>query len=167
MLLSELANDTSLPFQETTFLFIPNNAVGAIIGTKGTHIRNIIRFSGASVKIAALDQEKGSEQPIERKVTIIGTAESQWKVSFIFLFFAFASQWGKKSNSNAFVVLFQAQYLIFEKMREEGFVGSGTDDVRLTVEILVPSSQVSPPEKNLTIERAVELIKNWTLIISR
>lgn len=27
-------------------------------------------------------------------------------------------------------------------MREEGFVGSGTDDVRLTVEILVPSSQV-------------------------
>lgn len=35
----------------------------------------------------------------------------------------------------------QAQYLIFEKMREEGFV-SGTDDVRLTVEILVPSSQV-------------------------
>nr|CAD7428004.1 unnamed protein product [Timema monikensis] len=36
---------------------------------------------------------------------------------------------------------FQAQYLIFEKMREEGFV-AGTDDVRLTVEILVPSSQV-------------------------
>jgi len=35
----------------------------------------------------------------------------------------------------------QAQYLIFEKMREEGFV-AGTDDVRLTVEILVPSSQV-------------------------
>lgn len=100
--------------QETTFLFIPNNAVGAIIGTKGTHIRNIIRFSGASVKIAALEQEKGSEQPIERKVTIVGTPESQWK----------------------------AQYLIFEKMREEGFVGSGTDDVRLTVEILVPSSQV-------------------------
>lgn len=35
----------------------------------------------------------------------------------------------------------QAQYLIFEKMREEGFV-SGTDDVRLTVEISVASSQV-------------------------
>lgn len=37
--------------------------------------------------------------------------------------------------------VFQAQYLIFEKMREEGFV-SGSDDVRLTVEILVPSGQV-------------------------
>ena len=47
-------------------------------------------------------------------MTIVGTPEAQWK----------------------------AQYLIYEKMREEGFV-SGTDDVRLTVEILVASSQVS------------------------
>ena len=31
--------------------------------------------------------------------------------------------------------------MIFEKMREEGFV-SGSDDVRLTIEILVPSAQV-------------------------
>lgn len=100
--------------QETTFLYIPNNAVGAIIGTKGSHIRNIIRFSGASVKIAPLE-EKSLENPIpnERKVTIIGSPEAQWK----------------------------AQYLIFEKMRDEGFT-SGNDDVRLTVEILVASSQV-------------------------
>lgn len=35
----------------------------------------------------------------------------------------------------------QAQYLIFEKMREEGFM-SGSDDVRLTVAIVVASSQV-------------------------
>lgn len=99
--------------QETTYLYIPNNAVGAIIGTKGSHIRNIIRFSGASVKIAAIDQDKPQDTQTERKVTIVGSPESQWK----------------------------AQYLIFEKMREEGFV-AGTDDVRLTVEILVPSSQV-------------------------
>lgn len=99
--------------QETTYLYIPNNAVGAIIGTKGSHIRNIIRFSGANVKIAPLEADKPTEQQTERKVTIVGTPEAQWK----------------------------AQYLIYEKMREEGFV-SGTDDVRLTVEILVPSSQV-------------------------
>lgn len=99
--------------QETTYLYIPNNAVGAIIGTKGSHIRNIIRFSGASVKIAPLESEKPVEQQTERKVTIVGTPEAQWK----------------------------AQYLIYEKMREEGFV-TGTDDVRLTVEILVASSQV-------------------------
>lgn len=103
------ANDV----QETTYLYIPNNAVGAIIGTKGSHIRNIIRFSGANVKIAPLEADKPSEQQTERKVTIVGTPEAQWK----------------------------AQYLIYEKMREEGFV-SGTDDVRLTVEILVASSQV-------------------------
>ncbi|XP_063373425.1 insulin-like growth factor 2 mRNA-binding protein 1 isoform X2 [Cydia amplana] len=103
--------------QETTYLYIPNNAVGAIIGTKGSHIRNIIRFSNASVKIAPLEQDKQPEgqnnaQP-ERKVTIVGSPEAQWK----------------------------AQYLIFEKMREEGFM-SGSDDVRLTVEIVVASSQV-------------------------
>lgn len=105
---------TSTEVQETTYLYIPNNAVGAIIGTKGSHIRNIIRFSGASVKIAPLETDKPPEQQSERKVTIVGSPEAQWK----------------------------AQYLIFEKMREEGFV-SGTDDVRLTVEILVASSQVN------------------------
>ncbi|XP_045784465.1 insulin-like growth factor 2 mRNA-binding protein 3 isoform X2 [Maniola jurtina] len=112
--------------QETTYLYIPNNAVGAIIGTKGSHIRNIIRFSNASVKIAPLEQEKGAEAAAaagagaanaaaqqERKVTIVGSPEAQWK----------------------------AQYLIYEKMREEGFM-SGSDDVRLTVEIVVASSQV-------------------------
>ncbi|XP_061382583.1 insulin-like growth factor 2 mRNA-binding protein 1 isoform X1 [Danaus plexippus] len=114
--------------QETTYLYIPNNAVGAIIGTKGSHIRNIIRFSNASVKIAPLEQDKVIEgvpgagavaapgsvaAQQERKVTIVGSPEAQWK----------------------------AQYLIFEKMREEGFM-SGSDDVRLTVAIVVASSQV-------------------------
>ncbi|KAL5274947.1 IGF2BP3 family protein [Megaselia abdita] len=99
--------------QETTYIYIPNNAVGAIIGTKGSHIRNIMRFSSASVKIAALEADKPVDQQADRKVTIIGTPEGQWK----------------------------AQYMIFEKMREEGFL-CGADDVRLTVEILVPSSQV-------------------------
>lgn len=113
------ANDV----QETTYLYIPNNAVGAIIGTKGSHIRNIIRFSAASVKIAPLEADKPIEQQPERKVTIVGSPEAQWK----------------------------AQYLIFEKMREEGFV-TGTDDVRLTVEILVASSQVRYHAQVLHIE---------------
>ncbi|CAK9831364.1 Insulin-like growth factor 2 mRNA-binding protein 1 [Anthophora retusa] len=99
--------------QETAFLYIPNTSVGAIIGSKGSHIRNIIRFSGASVKISPIEPDKPLEQQTERKVTIVGTPDSQWK----------------------------AQYLIFEKMREEGFV-AGTEDVRLTTEILVPSVQV-------------------------
>lgn len=67
--------------QETTFLYIPNSAVGAIIGTKGSNIRNMIRFSGASVKIAPIDTDKGETPQTERKVTIVGSPESQWKVS--------------------------------------------------------------------------------------
>lgn len=75
---SQATGDT----QETTYLYIPNNAVGAIIGTKGSHIRNIIRFSGASVKIAPLDETKPQETQNERKVTIVGSPEAQWKVRF-------------------------------------------------------------------------------------
>lgn len=66
--------------QETSFLYIPNNAVGAIIGTRGSHIRNIIRFSGASVKITSLPEGTAAEPQTERKVTIVGTPEAQWKV---------------------------------------------------------------------------------------
>ena len=126
---------------ETTYLYIPNSSVGAIIGTKGSHIRNIIKFSGSTVKIASNDDEEsagvdggtqaaaavaataaaagaagpdalGPAAP-QRKVTIVGAPEAQWK----------------------------AQYLIFQKLREEGFA-NGRDDVSLTVEIMVPSSQV-------------------------
>jgi len=71
-------------------LFIPNSAVGAIIGTKGSNIRSMIRFSGASVKVASTENEKqgvvgsagdaNSAQQASRKVTIVGTADSQWKV---------------------------------------------------------------------------------------
>lgn len=68
--------------QETAFLYIPNTSVGAIIGSKGSHIRNIIRFSGASVKIAPIEQDKPVDQQNDRKVTIVGSPESQWKVSF-------------------------------------------------------------------------------------
>jgi insulin-like growth factor 2 mRNA-binding protein 1 len=98
--------------QENTYLYIPNAAVGAVIGTKGNHIRNLIRFSGSSVKIAPLNKDEPVDHATERKVTIIGTPEAQWK----------------------------AQFLIFEKLREEGFAGN--DDVRLKAEIMVPSSQV-------------------------
>lgn len=46
--------------QETSYLYIPNAAVGAIIGTKGSHIRNIIKFSGSTVKIASQEEEARS-----------------------------------------------------------------------------------------------------------
>jgi len=106
--------------QETAFLFIPNRAVGAIIGTRGFNIRSMIRYSGASIKVASTENEKlgasgdtNGTQQASRKVTIVGTAEAQRK----------------------------AQSMIFDKLRDEGFVAA-TEEVRLTVGILVPSNQV-------------------------
>ena len=61
----------------------------------------------------------------QRRVTILGAPEAQWK----------------------------AQYLIFQKLREEGFA-PGNEDIRLTVEILVPSSQVSQSALSLSVSLA-------------
>ena len=86
------------PLSETVYLYVPSAAVGAIIGRKGNYIRNIIRFSGASVKIGQQEDEPlaspspteegpegGHKTPLlehvsERKVTVYGTPEAQWKV---------------------------------------------------------------------------------------
>ncbi|TRY79709.1 hypothetical protein TCAL_05984 [Tigriopus californicus] len=128
---------------ETTYLYVPNISVGAIIGSKGSYIKNIIKFSGASVKIAqqpgdslpsseTSDAAGGDTTPFptaplhvstsnnnnhnvnERRITVMGNPESQWK----------------------------AQFLIFDKIREEGFNRGVMEEVRLTVEILVPVNQV-------------------------
>lgn len=101
--------------QETAYVYIPAASVGAIIGVKGANIRNIIRYSGAFVKVAspAPDDPEGQSKK-ERKVSIVGTPEAQWK----------------------------AQYCIFEKIRDETITMVG-EDARLTVEILVAASLVS------------------------
>lgn len=59
------------PEPETVYLYIPNVAVGAIIGTKGSFIKNIIKLSGASVKITPLTPEE-SKNVVERQVVIVG-----------------------------------------------------------------------------------------------
>ena len=132
--------------------------ISIFAGTKGSHIRNIIKFSGSSVKISSAEEgeegeeaegeeaagaggagETGSSSPAaaaalaagenlagQRRVTILGAPEAQWK----------------------------AQYLIFQKLREEGFA-PGNEDIRLTVEILVPSSQVTQHSLNLSLSLSV------------
>lgn len=42
------------PTKETVNLYIPNSAVGAIIGTGGSTIRDMISSSGASIKVRIL-----------------------------------------------------------------------------------------------------------------
>lgn len=69
---------------ETCVLYIPSNSVGAIIGTKGSHIRNVSRIANASIKISPPDNGDGDK---ERRVTIIATPEGQWKVTINLLLF--------------------------------------------------------------------------------
>ncbi|XP_074594433.1 IGF-II mRNA-binding protein isoform X2 [Brevipalpus obovatus] len=143
--------------KETVYLCIPNAAVGAIIGTGGSTIREMMSSSGASIKVAQPPKdEKGPtlvqtttpstpsgaispsetqpqqqqsqspqlgpqaspssqthDRPNERKITIIGTPEAQWK----------------------------AQFMIFRKVGYEGGP-AGPQEAVLKVEIMVPSNQV-------------------------
>jgi transcription antitermination factor NusA-like protein len=94
------------PEAETVYLYIPNVAVGAIIGTKGSFIKNIIKLSGASVKITPLSTEE-SKNAVERQVVIIGTPESQWK----------------------------AQYYIYEKIRQERFATDDNVKLRAEIQV--------------------------------
>ncbi|XP_072902500.1 insulin-like growth factor 2 mRNA-binding protein 2a isoform X2 [Hemitrygon akajei] len=61
--------------QEVVYLFIPTQAVGAIIGKKGQQIKQLSRFAGASIKIAPAEGPDASE----RMVIITGSPEAQFK----------------------------------------------------------------------------------------
>ncbi|XP_067396997.1 insulin-like growth factor 2 mRNA-binding protein 1 isoform X2 [Emydura macquarii macquarii] len=63
------------PEQETVHVFIPAQAVGAIIGKKGQHIKQLSRFASASIKIAPPDTPDSKV----RMVIITGPPEAQFK----------------------------------------------------------------------------------------
>ncbi|XP_036432343.1 insulin-like growth factor 2 mRNA-binding protein 2a isoform X2 [Colossoma macropomum] len=63
------------PEQEVVYLFIPTQAVGALIGKKGQHIKQLARFARASIKIAPAE----SPDVTERMVIITGPPEAQFK----------------------------------------------------------------------------------------
>lgn len=63
------------PEQEVVYLFIPTQAVGALIGKKGQHIKQLARFAGASIKIAPAE----TPDVTERMVIITGPPEAQFK----------------------------------------------------------------------------------------
>ncbi|XP_062865493.1 insulin-like growth factor 2 mRNA-binding protein 2 [Trichomycterus rosablanca] len=70
-----LQQPVNVPEQEVVYLFIPTQAVGALIGKKGQHIKELARFAGASIKIASSD----SPDAPERMVIITGPPEAQFK----------------------------------------------------------------------------------------
>ncbi|XP_058037607.1 insulin-like growth factor 2 mRNA-binding protein 1 isoform X2 [Ahaetulla prasina] len=65
------------PEQETVHVFIPAQAVGAIIGKKGQHIKQLSRFASASIKIAPPETPDSKV----RMVIITGPPEAQFKVN--------------------------------------------------------------------------------------
>lgn len=103
---NDLVSSQTGPEPETVYLYIPNVAVGAIIGTKGSYIKNIIKLSSASVKITPLTPEE-SKVAVERQVVIVGTPESQWK----------------------------AQYYIYDKIRQERFASDENVKLRAELQV--------------------------------
>ncbi|XP_035265461.1 insulin-like growth factor 2 mRNA-binding protein 2a isoform X2 [Anguilla rostrata] len=72
---SVISHQHSAPEQEVVYLFIPTQAVGALIGKKGQHIKQLARFAGASIKIAPAE----TPDVPERMVIITGPPEAQFK----------------------------------------------------------------------------------------
>ena len=66
-------------------MYIPNNAVGAVIGAKGSYIRDLNKYSGFSIKIASATDETSSYPAAvnasDRRVTIVGPSDRFWAVS--------------------------------------------------------------------------------------
>uniref|UniRef100_A0A8C2K9S9 Insulin-like growth factor 2 mRNA binding protein 1 n=1 Tax=Cyprinus carpio TaxID=7962 RepID=A0A8C2K9S9_CYPCA len=61
--------------QETVHVYIPAQAVGALIGKKGQHIKQLSRFAGASIKIAPAEAPDSKM----RMVIVTGPPEAQFK----------------------------------------------------------------------------------------
>uniref|UniRef100_A0A671Z251 Insulin-like growth factor 2 mRNA binding protein 2a n=1 Tax=Sparus aurata TaxID=8175 RepID=A0A671Z251_SPAAU len=72
---SAISHQHSAQEQEVVYLFIPTQAVGALIGKKGQHIKQLAHFAGASIKIAPAESP---ECPM-RMVIITGPPEAQFK----------------------------------------------------------------------------------------
>merc|ERR1719370_1020955 len=117
---------------ETIFLYIPERTVGAVIGTKGQNIKNIMHNSSAKIKIMNSDRDGSTAESNEpkkanipalgpisvndvRKVVISGTPEAQWK----------------------------AQFYLFERVKAELRERLGEHwDLQLRTEMLVPKASI-------------------------
>ena len=69
---------------DTYYISVPNTAVGAIIGSGGSNIKQIIRDSSAYVTIEP-KKDKDANPASERSVTIKGNPDAFWRVSNSFL----------------------------------------------------------------------------------
>ncbi|XP_078703353.1 insulin-like growth factor 2 mRNA-binding protein 1 isoform X10 [Branchiostoma floridae x Branchiostoma belcheri] len=102
---------------EKSDLWVPGGVVGALIGPGGQNIRSASRQANATIKIAPADQSAQGQG--ERKVSITGSPDAQWKV----------------------------QWWVFTKVGQEAYAGNDVEgytgnNVVLRAEIPVPSNMV-------------------------
>jgi len=85
---------------------VPSSSVGALIGSKGANIKNVIKDSGARVSIEP-QQGEDTNPAADRMVTIRGCMESQWRAS----------------------------YHVFDKLAQEGFASMDDTRLRTCIRI--------------------------------
>ena len=103
---------------ETTHMYIPNSAVGAVIGAKGSYIRDLNKYSGFSIKIASNNDETNSYPAAvnanDRRVTIVGPSDRFWAVS---LFWFISGTWFYLEYlvPNEYLKFFKCNFTFFSK----------------------------------------------------
>uniref|UniRef100_A0A0N5CFC5 RNA-binding protein n=1 Tax=Strongyloides papillosus TaxID=174720 RepID=A0A0N5CFC5_STREA len=135
---NNLMNQIKFPVFNTLKIFIPENSVGAVIGTKGSYIKFIISQSGAQIKIESSSEHNRhiNEKPKDSKKLSNDANVSSENLS------------NKKEdaliNNNTREVLITgydpniqyAQQLIFLKVADA--TSSHIDKLKLTIEIQIP-----------------------------
>lgn len=74
------------PEQEVVYLFIPTQAVGALIGKKGQHIKQLAHFAGASIKVRLLPVNSVLSKKGERGGWSVANLMSECLFFFFFFY---------------------------------------------------------------------------------
>ncbi|XP_043931888.1 insulin-like growth factor 2 mRNA-binding protein 2 isoform X4 [Protopterus annectens] len=143
-------NPFVMPEQEVVYLFIPTQAVGAIIGKKGQHIKQLARFAGASIKIAPAE----GPDVTERMVVITGPPEAQFKAQ--------GRIFGKLKEENFFNPKEEVKLEAHIKVPSSAagrVIGKGGKTVNelqnlTSAEVIVPRDQI-PDENNEVIVKII------------
>ncbi|KAG2461032.1 IF2B1 protein, partial [Polypterus senegalus] len=137
---NDMAALNQTPEQETVNVFIPAQAVGAIIGKKGQHIKQLSRFAGASIKIAPPE----SPDSKIRMVIITGPPEAQFKRMELEEDINYGSRGDRKKKhifllTHIYPAFLKAQGRIYGKLKEENFFGP-KEEVKLETHIKVAAT---------------------------
>uniref|UniRef100_A0A914UWI3 K Homology domain-containing protein n=1 Tax=Plectus sambesii TaxID=2011161 RepID=A0A914UWI3_9BILA len=142
-------NHAQQPMTEVVHMWVPNNMVGALIGTKGVHIRNVMRITGAHIRIEGGAQGTQQAGAGAAATTTPASAPATTGAQ------SPAVNGGPKHepgaddrhNDERLVTItgtdqqqYKAQFWIYQRVAEQGY--HFFDEVRLCTEVSVPSKLV-------------------------